>query len=112
MTTSIRGITPEEFFPCENNIDPPSIAFASQMRKDTKSDLLPCLESVTLKSKCAEIPSTVTAHTVPEWAERLKNCSVSESGFVLKSTLLGSRISGSRQNLMRAFRENHKKVDF
>ena len=51
-------------------------------------------------------------HTVPEWAESLKNGSVSESGFVLKSTLLGSRISRSRQNLMRAFRENHKKVDF
>ena len=64
MTTSIRGITPEEFFPCENNIDPPSIALACQMRKGTKSDLLPCLESVTHKSKCAEIPNTVTAGTV------------------------------------------------
>ena len=51
-------------------------------------------------------------HTVPEWAESLKNSSLSKSGFVLKSTLLGSRISRSRQNLMRAFRENHKKVDF
>ena len=64
MTTSIRGITPEEFFPCENNIDPPSIALACQMRKGTKSDLLPCLESVTHKSKCAEIPNTVTAGIV------------------------------------------------
>ena len=54
----------------------------------------------------------LSQHTVPEWAESLKNSSVSESGFVLKSTLLGSRISRSRQNLMRAFRENHKKVDF
>ena len=54
----------------------------------------------------------ITSHTVPEWAESLKNGSVSESGFVLKSILLGSRISRSRQNLMRAFRENHKKVDF
>ena len=54
----------------------------------------------------------VTAHTVPEWAESLKNSSLSESGFVLKNTLLGLRISRSRQNLMRAFRENHKKVDF
>ena len=51
-------------------------------------------------------------HTVPEWAESLKNSSLSKSGFVLKSTLLGSRISRSHQNLMRAFRENHKKVDF
>ena len=32
-------------------------------------------------------------HTVPEWAESLKNCSLTESGLVLKSTLLGSRIS-------------------
>ena len=55
MTASIRGITPEEFFPCENNIDPPSIALACQMRKGTKSDLLPYLESVIHKSKCASI---------------------------------------------------------
>ena len=34
------------------------------MRKGTKFDLLPCLESVTPKSKCAEIPNTVTAGTV------------------------------------------------
>ena len=54
----------------------------------------------------------VVPHTVPEWAESLKNSSLSESGFVLKSTLLGSRISRSLQILMRAFRENHKKVDF
>ena len=58
MTASIRGITPEDFFPYENNTDPPSIAFARQMRRGTKSDLLPCLESVTPKSKCAEIPNT------------------------------------------------------
>ena len=61
MTASIRGITSEEFFPYENNLDPPSIAFVCQMRKFTKSDLLPCLESVTPKSECAEIPNTVTA---------------------------------------------------
>ena len=54
----------------------------------------------------------IYTHTVPEWAESLKNSSLSESGIILKSTLLGSRISRSRQNLMRAFRENHKKVDF
>ena len=53
--------------------------------------------------------TTQRRHTVPEWAESLKNSSLSESGFVLKSTLLGSRISRSHQNLMRAFRENHKK---
>ena len=64
MTASIRGITPEEFFPYENNIDPPSISFACQMRRGTKSDLLPCLESVTPKSKCADIPNTVTAGIV------------------------------------------------
>ena len=64
MTTSIRGITPEEFFPCENNIDPPSIALACQMRKGTKSSLLPCPEFAIHKSKCAEIPNTVTAGIV------------------------------------------------
>ena len=51
-------------------------------------------------------------HTVPEWAESLKNCSLGESGFALKSTLLESRISRSRQNLLRAFLEKDKKVDF
>ena len=64
MTASIRGITPEEFFPYENNIDPPSISFACQMRRGIKSDLLTCLESVTPKSKCADIPNTVTAGIV------------------------------------------------
>ena len=34
------------------------------MRKGTKSDLLLCLESVAPKSKCAEIPNTVTAGIV------------------------------------------------
>ena len=64
MIASTRGITPEEFFPCENNIDQLSIALACQMRKGTKSDLLPCLESVTPKSKCAEILNTVTVGIV------------------------------------------------
>ena len=33
--------------------------------------------------------AAAVTNTVPEWAESLKNCSLSESGFVLKSTLLG-----------------------
>ena len=64
MTASIRGITPEKLFSYENNIDPPSIDFACQMRKGTKSDLLLYLESVNPESKCVEIPNTVTAGIV------------------------------------------------
>ena len=64
MTASVRGITSEEFFTHENNIDPPSITFAGQMRQCSKSDLLSCLEAVTPKSKCAVIPNTVTAGIV------------------------------------------------
>lgn len=61
MTASVRGITPEEFFKHENNIDPPSIAFAGQMRQSNKSDILSCLEEVSPLSKCPVTPNTVTA---------------------------------------------------
>ena len=61
MTASVRGIAPEDFFTHENNVDPPSIAFAGQLRSGEKSDFLPCLESVSETAKCAEIPCVVTA---------------------------------------------------
>ena len=61
LTATTRNIPPEAFFSRENHTDPPSLAFAGEMRHGTKADFLPCLESVTEKAKISELPDDVTA---------------------------------------------------
>lgn len=49
MTSQARGISPEEMFSHENHQDPPSLAFAGQLRDGTKSTLIDVL--------CSDIPN-------------------------------------------------------
>ena len=57
MTSQARGISPEEMFSHENHQDPPSIAFAGQLRDGTKSTLIDILSSDI--PNVAELPQSV-----------------------------------------------------
>ena len=61
LTATTRNIPPEAVFSGENHIDPPSLAFAGEMRHGMKADFLLCLESVTENAKINEILDDVTA---------------------------------------------------
>ena len=61
LTATTRNIPPESVFSGKNHIDPPSLAFAGEMRHGTKADFLLCLESVTENAKISEFRDDVTA---------------------------------------------------